>query len=97
MSDILESVGDLTCPLDEEQSVNFSLKVAVAYLTYAAQVLATSVGSMFRLRFLVKYKLKDGTEHREDILSQPFVVCSNRKKQLKGILFAIVGFTASQN
>jgi len=72
MQNILESLGGLTRPLDEERSASFSLKVS-----------ATSIGSMYRLLFTVTYRIKGSGSFTETILSNPFSVCSNRKKQLK--------------
>lgn len=72
MQHILESLGGLTRPLDEERSASFSLKVS-----------ATSIGSMYRLLFTVNYRLKNSGAFTETIVSSPFSVCSNRKKQLK--------------
>lgn len=72
MQHILESLGGLTRPLDEERSASFSLKVS-----------ATSINSMYRLLFTVNYRLKSTGSFTETILSTPFSVCSNRKKQLK--------------
>lgn len=73
MQHILESLGGLTRPLDEERSASFSLKVS-----------ATSIGSMYRLLFTVNYRVKNSGTFTETIVSSPFSVCSNRKKQLKG-------------
>lgn len=72
MQNILESLGGLSRPLDEERSASFSLKVS-----------ATSIGSMYRLLFTVAYRVKGSGSFNETILSTPFSVCSNRKKQLK--------------
>eukprot|EP01119_Soliformovum_irregulare_P024057 TRINITY_DN8546_c0_g1_i1.p1 TRINITY_DN8546_c0_g1~~TRINITY_DN8546_c0_g1_i1.p1 ORF type:complete len:469 (-),score=61.97 TRINITY_DN8546_c0_g1_i1:94-1404(-) len=68
---ILESLGGLSHPLDDEKAASFSLKV-----------LTTSNGGSFRLLFLISY-MEQLALVEEKILSNPFIVCSNRKKQLK--------------
>jgi len=69
----LESIErSLTQPLDENYTAQFSLKI-----------METSEGNMVRLLFIVRYKTKQLGYCEEKILSRPFVVYSNRKKQVK--------------
>lgn len=73
-SNLLESVeGTLVKPLEENLSASFSLKI-----------LNTSEGNLFRLLFEVTYTTADkGKLVEEKVLSNPFVVYSNQKKNVK--------------
>jgi len=71
---LLESPeGGLTQQLDTNLSAHFSLKV-----------LDTSEGTMFRLLFTATFTLEGVGQCEEKILSRPFQVYSNRKKNVKG-------------
>jgi len=71
---LLESPeGGLTQTLDSNLSAHFSLKV-----------LDTSEGTMFRLLFTINFTLDGVGPCEEKILSRPFQVYSNRKKNVKG-------------
>jgi hypothetical protein len=71
---ILESPeGGLVQPFDSNLSAHFSLKI-----------LDTSEGSMYRLLFTITFTLEGVGACEEKILSRPFQVYSNRKKQVKG-------------
>jgi len=73
-ANILEAPeGGLTQHLDSNMSAHFSLKI-----------LDTSEGTMFRLLFTMIYNLEGIGPCEEKILSRPFQVYSNRKKNPKG-------------
>lgn len=77
-SNILECPeGGLTQPFDNSTKARFSLKVS-----------DTSEGGMFRLLFVVTYRVEGlvGT-CEEKILSSPFQVSANIKKNSRGLIF----------
>ena len=63
--------GALVRPLDEHLSAAFSLKL-----------LCTSEGNHFRLLFYITYTTEDSIKYEERLLSLPFIVYSNRKKNI---------------
>jgi hypothetical protein len=70
---MLDSIErSMTQALDENLTAQFSLKI-----------METSEGNMVRLLFTVRYRLKNLGSCEEKILSRPFVVYSNRKKNIK--------------
>jgi len=73
---ILENVGcGLTQQIDESSSSCFSLKIV-----------DTSEGQTLRLLFTVNYKMRDSTgtkDYEEKILSNPFIVYSNKHNRSK--------------
>jgi len=72
-ANLLDSPDGLTQQLDSNLSTHFSLKV-----------LDTSEGTMFRLLFTATFTLESVGSYEEKILSRPFQVYSNRKKNTKG-------------
>jgi len=68
----LSSSDGLSHPLDEKGSASFSLKIT-----------DTSEGNTFRLLFVVSYTMDGIGQCEERILSNPFGVFSNRKKNPK--------------
>jgi len=71
---LLESPdGGLSQHLDSNLSAHFSLKI-----------LDTSEGTMFRLLFTINYTVDGLGQLEEKIMSRPFQVYSNRKKNVKG-------------
>jgi hypothetical protein len=57
---------------------------------HCLQILETSEGTLFRLMFVVTYTLDGVGQVEEKILSRPFQVYSNKKKNIKGKFIGLI-------
>jgi len=70
--------------MSPDGSLTQQLEVATLTAVFSLKVLDTSDATMFKLLFVVSYNIENGGQVEEKIISQPFEVLSNRKKNIKG-------------
>ena len=73
-NELMETSDNIYTKFLDSQSLNAAFSI---------KILETSGGNMFRLKFQIEYELENKENRREELISRPFLVYSNKKKNGK--------------